>query len=145
MIGLLNKDNIWLQNVPEDSRDLFDTELYNFGIVYNNNGFLKPKLDRDKYIEGATADEIEAYEDSFYPEKVTALQFKMQALIECLNDDIDNAINNLPEPNKSVALLKYENATEFVRKDVLVITIGQMIGLSKQEINEFFLNASKFE
>mgnify|MGYP003392629182 FL=1 len=139
---ILNEDNTFY------SQWFLDGEQPENAIKYTyTDNFVKPKFNASemKAYESATDEEIEEYYDSIYPEKVTALQFKMQALIQGLNDDIDNAINNLPEPNKSIAKLKYEYATEFIRKDVLVITIGQIIGLSKKEINEFFLNASKLE
>ena len=114
-------------------------------IEYTYTGnFVKPKFDvsKSEAYEGATEEEIEAYNDQFYPDKVTILQFKTQLLTDGLKDDVENALNALLEPEKSYALLKYQYATEFLRKDPLVQNLGAMIGLSNQDINEFFNRAN---
>lgn len=144
MIGLLNKSNIWLQNIGDEDVELFDVELYNFGIPYMGyDNLIKPKLEGDNYIEGATQEDIDFHNSLIYPNSVTALQFKMQLLKEGLSESVNNAINSLKEPEKSIAKLKYEYATEFIRTDELVLSIGEMIGKDKQGINDFFLNSSK--
>ena len=136
---ILNEDNTFTSQWFESGEQPENAIKYTYTDV-----FVKPKFDLNKMeaYEGATAEEIEAYEDVFFPEKVTGLQFKIEALLEGLDEDIDNAIESLPEPNRSIARLKYDKATEFYRKDELVLTIGQMIGKDKKGINEFFLNAN---
>lgn len=97
----------------------------------------------EKWTEGATSDEIEQFEDSKYPNTITAVQFELEVIYSGLKLAIDKAIEELEEPTKSIVIVKRTKATEFDRKDSFIQDIGSILGMTKQDINQFFLRANE--
>ena len=151
MIGLLNKDNIWLQNIPDEAVDQFDEELYNFGIAYSySNNLIKPKLEKSEYIEGATPQEIEAYHDQFFAEEISRRQLRLQWQLDGRElSEVDNYIEAMPETTQSERISKitvrnaWNESITFSRKDPLMQGVGVELLGSKQELNLFFNRASQ--
>lgn len=59
-----------------------------------------------------------------------------------LLDDIEAAINALPEPARSDALIDWQDATEFVRNWPLLITLAAALGLSDAQVDALFAAAA---
>jgi hypothetical protein len=55
---------------------------------------------------------------------------------------IETAINQLPDPDKSLAFVAWEYATEFRREEELVNSIGVFLNLTPQQIDEMWVFAS---
>lgn len=59
-----------------------------------------------------------------------------------LLDDIEAAINALPEPARSDALIDWQDATEFARNWPLLITLAAALGLSDAQVDALFAAAA---
>ena len=107
-------------------------------------GFYLPKWDGEKWVEALTAEEIEAISIETVPEKITKLQLKVQ-LVKMGFDlqIIENAINTLPEPQKTLAFLSWTEATNFYRDNDMIASVGQMLNLTSEQIDELFIEADK--
>lgn len=57
---------------------------------------------------------------------------------ETLKTKIESALESLPEPHKTIAKVSYEDGTEFDRMDEMVVMLSQEIGLSDEEVDDFF-------
>lgn len=79
-----------------------------------------------------------------YPDikEVTPRQIR-QALILTGNSlsDVDNAINSLPEPYKSLAHAEWEYSTLVFRRNKLVGMLGQMQGWTEQQLDDLWIFA----
>lgn len=150
MIGLLNKDNFWLQNIPNDSVDLFDLSIYNISTPYTQDTFLlKPRLDNNTYIEGATPQEIYDYEDNKFPFEISRRQLRLQWQLDGRElTEIDDLLEQMPEIteqdkiNKITAKNAWTESIIFLRKDYLMQVLGIELLGSRQALNDFFNRAN---
>ena len=87
--------------------------------------------------------EMEAFQNQV-PEKITKLQLKIQ-LVKMGFDlqIIVNALNNLPEPQKTFATLSWTEATNFYRDNDMIASVGQMFNLTNEQIDNLFIEANK--
>lgn len=78
------------------------------------------------------------------PKKISKLQLKIQ-LVKMGFDlqIIENAINALPEPQKTFASLSWTEATNFYRDNDMIASVGQMLKLTSEQIDELFIEANK--
>ena len=58
-----------------------------------------------------------------------------------LTDTVMNAINSLPEPQKTEVLIEWEYSTKVTRDNPLVVLLTSNIGLTAQEIDDLFILA----
>lgn len=78
------------------------------------------------------------------PEKITKLQLKIQLVKSGFDlQIIENAINALPEPQKTLAFLSWTEATNFYRDNEMIASVGQMLNLTSEQIDEIFIEAEK--
>ena len=78
------------------------------------------------------------------PDSVTRKQLKLQLTLSGFNmSTIDTAINSLPEPNKSIALISWNDSSEFDRNNPLLQALASMLGLTDSELDQIFIDASK--
>ena len=82
----------------------------------------------------------------FYPDikAVTPRQIR-QALILMGHplSEIDNAINALPEPSRSLASVEWEYSTLVFRTNKLVGMLGHMQGWTEQQLDDLWIFAGK--
>lgn len=55
---------------------------------------------------------------------------------------IENAINSLPEPNRSAAMITWEYSVEFQRSNTLIQSMAPMLGLTSEQVDQLFTIAS---
>ena len=87
--------------------------------------------------------EMQAFQNQV-PEKITKLQLKIQ-LVKMGFDlqIIENAIKTLPEPQRTLATLSWTEATNFYRDNDMIASVGQMLNLTSQQIDNLFIEADK--
>lgn len=118
---------------PEDAHDVLPTEKYVDGRI---------NWETKEYYEGATPEEIEAYNKSKVPSKVSAIQFIAQLELQGITEAaIMQVIDTLPEPNKTIARVSYKRAVYFERNNPFISLVGQSFSLSEDEIDQIFINA----
>lgn len=74
------------------------------------------------------------------PDSVGPAQIRL-ALLDLYgvtDEAIRGAINQLPEPNKTRALILYDYSAEFKRANPFVLAIGQMLGINDEQIDDLF-------
>ena len=120
-----------------------DKEIVN--IEYLGN-FYKPFWNGIEWIEGATQQEIEEANKPTIPEVVTRRQFKIALAVLGYNEEnILNGINQLPEPNKTIARISYTESGTFERNsDDLNFVAKTFLSLTDEQIDEVFLTAITF-
>ena len=74
------------------------------------------------------------------PDSVGPAQIRLALLdLYGVSDEmIRGAINQLPEPNKTRALVLYDYSAEFKRANPFVAAIGQMLGINDEQIDDLF-------
>lgn len=105
---------------------------------------LKPyfNFDTREYYEGATQEELDEYNKSLVPEVVTKLQLKIQLTLSGFDLTlIDNAINQLPEPQRSLTSISWNDATLFERNNQLLISLATQLGLTSLDLDNIFISA----
>lgn len=76
------------------------------------------------------------------PASVTMRQARLALLQEGLLDDVETAINALPEPQQSAARIEWEYSNEVQRTNGFVEQIAPALGLSSQQLDELFILAA---
>lgn len=78
------------------------------------------------------------------PEKITAKQIRLGLLGFGVSiQNIELTINKMPEPQKSQALITWEYATIFERENPMIADLGSQLGLTSEQIDYLFMEASK--
>lgn len=76
--------------------------------------------------------------------QVTARQIRRALLDFGLSEaTILAALNTLPEPTKSQALIEWEYSNEFFRNHFFVPMVGQMLGWNSDQLDELWILAAK--
>lgn len=120
---------------PELSTDILPTE--NFVVMCFD------RLNK-VYYEGATEEELSAAKKASVPETVSRRQLRLAlAFAEFDLSQIDQQINGLPEPNRTFALIAWNDAVVFERKDALLNQLAGQLGLSEDNLDDLFINAGK--
>ena len=94
----------------------------------------------------ATQEEIEEANKPKVPEVVSRRQFKIAlAVLGYEENNILNGINQLPEPNKTIARISYTESGTFERNsDDLNFVAKTFLNLTDEQIDEVFLTAITF-
>lgn len=88
--------------------------------------------------------ECEEKERSLLPKVVSQRQLRTQLVLNGFDlNSVQLAINELTEPNKSVAQIAWDYAITFERDSPLLMCLATNLGLTQQQVDEIFLNASK--
>jgi hypothetical protein len=70
---------------------------------------------------------------------VTPRQIRQALLYSGISlTDIDAALNSLPEPTKSLAIVEWEYSIAFQRSRPLVEQVGQMLGWTSQQLDDLW-------
>lgn len=114
--------------------------------VFYSGGFTSPFWDGIKWIEGATEDEILEANKPIIPEIVSRRQFKIALAILGYNEEnILNGINQLTEPNRTIARISYTESGTFERSaQDLIFVAKTFLSMSDEQIDEVFLTAISF-
>lgn len=73
------------------------------------------------------------------PPSVTPRQIRQALVISGVSiSSIEAAINSLPEPKKSLALIEWEYSTAFIRTNPLVSQIGLILSWNKAQLDDLW-------
>lgn len=96
-----------------------------------------------EYVDFFGEEEIE-YNRQFLPKVVSQRQLRTQLVLNGFDlNDIQLAINELSEPNKAIAQIAWDYAITFERDSPLLMCLASNLGLTVDEVDTIFLNASK--
>lgn len=96
-----------------------------------------------------TAEEIAQLEavqletEEIVPEKISSRQLRSQLILQGFNlETIEQALNQLPEPNRSLAKVDWEYATNFYRNNSMIVAVGQLLQLTEEQIDNIFIQGA---
>lgn len=95
-----------------------------------------PSDARQKYING------EWGSISTVPQKVTMRQARLALHAAGRLNDVEVAIDSLPEPPRTAARIEWDYSSEVFRNKEFVAMIGQALNLSGEDLDELFTQAS---
>lgn len=75
------------------------------------------------------------------PSRVTMRQARLALHAAGLLSQVEAAINALPEPNRTVARIEWDYASEVHRASEFVTLLGAALELDKQSLDDLFLKA----
>lgn len=82
--------------------------------------------------------------EEIVPEKISSRQLRSQLIIQGFNlETIEQALNQMPEPNRSLAKVDWEYATNFYRNNPMIVAVGQLLNLTSEQIDEIFRQGGK--
>lgn len=124
----------------------FDEET-EIGLEVNPaQGFYHPKWDGEQWIEGATAEEIEALSIETVPEKISKLQLKVQLVMMGYDLQlIEDAIKQLTEPQRTIAMLAWTDATNIHRDNSFITMVAQILQLTEKQVDQIFIEGDKIK
>ena len=109
-----------------------------------NNNFIKPKWDNDKWIEGATEEEIEEYKKSLIPPTISQMNLRLQLIVENISiASVYDTIEQIPDATiKETIYTKWEYALIFERADQTLNQMAQMLNVSQEQLDRIFINGN---
>jgi hypothetical protein len=142
---ILSEENIYY--FGNNELVLIEAFYGNVRIGYTRDySFVKPIWNGTEMIETATAEEIAEANKPIVPEVVSRRQFKIALAVLGYNENnILEGINQLPEPNKTIARISYTESGTFERySSDLIFVATNFLDLSSEQIDEVFLTAINF-
>jgi len=108
--------------------------------------FIKGFLNGSEWIETITQEELDELNKPIIPEIVSRRQFKIALSVLGYNEEnILNGINQLPEPNRTIARISYTESGTFERSaQDLIFVAKTFLQLTDEQIDEVFLTAISF-
>jgi hypothetical protein len=99
--------------------------------------FRVPKFENNKWIDEYMPEA---------PELITRRQFKIALAVLGKNEqDILNGINQLPEPNKTIAMISYTEAGTFERNNPELIFVAKtFLQMTDEQIDEVFIIGNNY-
>jgi hypothetical protein len=99
--------------------------------------FRVPKFENNKWIDEYMPEA---------PELITRRQFKIALSVLGKNEqDILNGINQLPEPNKTIAMISYTEAGTFERNNPELIFVAKtFLQMTDDQIDEVFIIGNNY-
>jgi hypothetical protein len=97
-------------------------------------------------VEGATEEEVKEWERLQIPQEITRRQFKIALAVLGKNEqDILSGIDQLPEPQRTIARISYTEAGTFERYNPELIAVATMfLQMNEDDIDEVFKIGSQY-
>lgn len=78
------------------------------------------------------------------PTIITMRQTRLMLLSMGLLQIVENALQQLPEPNRSYVLVEWNHGSQVERYNPFVTELVGMLGMTPDQTDQFFVNASTF-
>lgn len=96
-----------------------------------------------EWIDGGNTPEPASADPVQIPSSVTMRQARLALLAAGKLDDVEAAINALPEPPKTPALIEWNYSNEVLRHNGFVSQIAPLIGMTPADLDAIFIEAAK--
>lgn len=114
----------------------FAASLPNDLVLDVENLVLRPSI-------GSTYDGVSFSSAPIIISEVTPRQIRLALLMSGVSiSQIETALDGLPEPTKTVAKIEWEYSISFVRTNVLVDVVGQLLGWNDTQLDDLWILAS---
>ena len=75
--------------------------------------------------------------------EVTPRQIRIALMLSGVSTaDIEAALDGLPEPTKTIAKIEWEYSISFIRTNVLVSVVGQLLGWNDAQLDQLWITAA---
>lgn len=81
---------------------------------------------------------------SYIPQTVTMRQARLALLDVGLLDTIEQALNSLPEPQRTRSLIEWNHGSVVERDSALVTQMSSALGLTSEQVDNLFLQANTY-
>jgi hypothetical protein len=78
------------------------------------------------------------------PEAITPRQLRLALLQRGLLANVEAAVNALPEPKRTGALIEWEYSSQFLRTHPMVAAIAGALQISSETLDEIFVEGAGF-
>jgi len=110
--------------------------------VLPNETLLKPLWNGSEWIEGATAEEIIEANKPKVPSQARSMNLRLVLIQNGISmQSIYDTIASLPSPNNELAYQMFEYATHYDRNNAMINTLAQLMGVSQEQLDTFFIQA----
>ena len=137
-----------LDNKPYCQTDREDLIPYYQGLgciqvseLYNGS-FLNPIWNGTEFIESATPEEIAEANKPIVPQTARSMNFRLVLIQNGISmQSVYDLIDSLPTPQNQLAYQMFEYATHYDRNNAMVNGLAQMMGVSQEQIDDFFIQS----
>jgi hypothetical protein len=77
------------------------------------------------------------------PDEIPLWAFRSILRLNNLKTNVETMIDSLPEPARSLAIEQYEYGNYIARFHPLVVSLGEQLGLTSDDIDNLFINAKQ--
>jgi len=111
------------------------------GTPLLNTQFIKPRLVEGMLVEGATSEEIASM--IIVPNSISQMKLRKQLILSGISiASVDALIQSLPQPNRDLIYTMWEYAVVFDRSNPELNAMAQMLNITKQQLDEIFINGN---
>ena len=105
--------------------------------------FVKPTWNGTQWIEGATPQELQDFRKSQVPQEVQLWRIRTVLKLLQLETQIEDALNNLPEPSKTAANYIWNYGTTVERSSQTVLLLQSVLQLTDEQVDDLFIQANE--
>jgi hypothetical protein len=110
-------------------------------ILYDGD-LLKPLWNGTEWVESATDEEIIEANKPKVPSQARSMNLRLILIQNGISmQSIYNTIASLPSPNNELAYQMFEYATHYDRNNAMINTLAQIMGVSQEQLDTFFIQA----
>jgi hypothetical protein len=110
--------------------------------VLPSEDLLKPSWNGTEWIEGATAGEIAEANKPIVPSQARSMNLRLVLIQNGISiQDIYDTIASLPSPHNALGYQMFEYATHYDRNNPMINTLAQLMNISQEELDNFFIQA----
>jgi hypothetical protein len=99
--------------------------------------------DDDSFFEGATEEEILQIQRGVVPDEVALWKIRAIVSLMGLEQSVTDALNLLPEPNRTAAIFIWDKGNAVDRVSLTVNYLQQALELTDSEVDNIFIEANK--
>lgn len=118
-----------LAEQPINGTDIYPTVNIDFA-VWDGTQWIDPRTEAEK-------------KKANVPSSITRRQLKLQLLFSGISFEyIEGILNTLEEPQKTIALINWQEAGTFDRDNAMLNQMAIVLGISDDQLDDIFINGS---
>lgn len=113
-------------------------------IFIETCNFIKPIVSPQtlEVYEGATPEEIAELNKPIVPQTARSMNFRLVLIQNGISmQSVYDLIDSLPTPQNQLAYQMFEYATHYDRNNAMVNGLAQMMGISQDQLDDFFIQS----
>ena len=141
-----------LYHLYNETFEITHAQFFSEGEQPNNTifievcNFLKPMVNPEtlEVYEGATPEEIAEANKPIVPQQARSMNFRLVLIQNGISmQSVYDLIDSLPTPQNELAYQMFEYATHYDRNNTMVNILAQMMNISQEQLDDFFIQAEK--